>query len=82
MERNDSWSASPQRVDRETPDGRLYSDGQIVGTALPVANLIAYSDPGTQISYLSLIVTTALDHLLSEIFACDTQTDRQRRTLL
>jgi len=50
---------------------RLHSGGQIVGTVLPVVNLIAYSEPGTQLSYSSLMVTVDLSRFVSEIFACD-----------
>jgi len=50
----------------------------MVGTILSVANLMAYSEPGTPISYSSFIVTVGLSRSMSEIFACETRTDRQR----
>jgi len=49
--RNDSWPGSPQSLDR------LVSNGQTVGTVLPVAILMAYPEPGMSISYSSFIVT-------------------------
>jgi len=47
------------------------------GTVLPIANLITDSEPGSLDSYSSFLVTTRLSRLVSEIFACDRQTDRR-----
>jgi len=45
------------------------------GTALPIANLVADSESGSPSSYSRFIVTIGLPRLVSEIFACDRQTD-------
>jgi len=47
------------------------------GTILPIANLMADSESGSPDSYLSFLVTIRLSRLVSEIFACDRQTDGQ-----
>jgi len=49
-------------------------------TGISNMNLMAYSESGIPISYSSLILTTALSHLVSEIFACATETDWQIKT--
>jgi len=45
------------------------------GTILPIANLMADSELGSLVSYLSFLVTIDLSRLVSEIFICDRQTD-------
>jgi len=45
------------------------------GTVLPIANLMADSESGSPDSYSSFLVTKRLSRLVSEIFACDRQTD-------
>jgi len=69
MGRNDSWPAAA-------------GNARDSGTVLPVANLMAVSESKTPVSDLGSRVITALARLVSEIFACDTRTDRQtdRRT--
>jgi len=86
MGQNDRWPATrrlslhlselraPGRIfDRETPKMTNL-------TVLPVAKLMADSESETPISYLCLIVTIAPSRLVSEIFACDAQTDRRTDT--
>jgi len=63
MEHNNSW-----------PNAEDLQNG---GTVLPVANLMADSESWILISYSRLIVIIALPRLISEIFACDAQTDGQ-----
>jgi len=46
-------------------------------TVLSIANLVADSQSKSQSSYLRFIVIIRLSRLVSEIFACDSQTDRQ-----
>jgi len=46
-------------------------------TVLPITNLMADSEPGSPVSYPSFLVTICLSRLVSEIFACHTQTDRR-----
>jgi len=58
---------------------RNTQNGRIV---LPIANLMADSESGIPDSYSSLLVTIRLSRLVSEIFACYSQTDRQRGPLL
>jgi len=60
MGRDDSWPAA--------------GNAQNGGAVLPVAKMMADSEPETPISYCRFI---ALSRIVSEIFACDTQTDRQ-----
>jgi len=62
--RNDSWFTA--------------GTAQNVGTVLPVANLMVDSESRTLIFYSSLIVTIGLSRLVSEIFTCNTQTDKRR----
>jgi len=51
------------------------------GTVLPIANLMADSESGSPVSYSSFLVTIfRLSRLVSEIFACDRQTDSLRQT--
>jgi len=45
-------------------------------TVLPIANLMADSELGSPVSYLSFLVTICLSRLVSEIFTCDRQTNR------
>jgi len=47
------------------------------GTFLAIVNLMADSESGSPDSYSSLLVTICLSHLVSEVFTCDGQTDRQ-----
>jgi len=44
---------------------------------LLIANLMADSELGSPVSYSSFLVTIRLSRSVPEIFACDTQTDRQ-----
>jgi len=56
-----------------TQDGR---------TVLPIANLMADSESGSPVSYSRFLVTICLSGLVSEIFACCSQTDgRTTRTI-
>jgi len=55
----------------------VVGNAQNGGTVLPFANLMADSEPETQISYSSSTVTVTLSHLVLYIFTCDTQTDGQ-----
>jgi len=52
------------------------------GTVLPIANLMADSESGSPDSCSSVLVTIRLSRLVSDIFACDRQTDGQRGPLL
>jgi len=47
------------------------------GTVLPIASLMADSELESPDSYSSFLVTIRLCRLVSEIFACDRQRDRQ-----
>jgi len=44
-------------------------------TVLPIANLMADSESASTDSYSRFLVTIRLSRLVSEIFACDRQTD-------
>jgi len=72
-----SGTSLSENATRNTKNGR---------TVLPIANLMADSELGRLISYSSFLVTVRLSRLVSEIFACDRQTERQtdgqRRPLL
>jgi len=48
---------------------------QNAGTVLPVENLTVESESRSPVSYSSFIVTIGLSRLVSDIFACNTQTD-------
>jgi len=51
------------------------------GTVLPIARLAVDAESGSPDSYSSFLVTICLSRLVSEIFACDRQTDGQGRTI-
>jgi len=47
------------------------------GNVLPIANLMADSKSGSPLSYSSFRATIGHSRLVSEIFACDRQTDKR-----
>jgi len=47
------------------------------GTVLPIANLMVDYVSGSPDSYSSFLVTICLSRLVSEMFACNRQTDRR-----
>jgi len=57
-----------------SPDPETPQNG---GTVLPIANLMVDSESGSPVSLSSILVTIRLSRLVSEIFACDRQMDRQ-----
>jgi len=63
-------SLNRQSADPETPKWR--------NRVLPIANLMANSESISPVSYSSFLVTICLSRLVSEIFAYDRQTGRQR----
>jgi len=55
----------------------LASTAQDGGTVFPIANLIADFELESPVSYSSFLVIMRLSCLVSEIFACDRQANRQ-----
>jgi len=51
------------------------------GTILPIVKLMADSESGSPSSYLHFRVTIALSCLLSKIFVCEREKQRDRRTM-
>jgi len=79
MGRDDSWSAT---VHSEVPavftvvyQMKRHGNIQNGGTVIPIANLLANAESGSPHFYPTFLVTIRLSHLVSEIFACDRQTD-------
>jgi len=67
------WYSLSEKATRKHSNGR---------TIRPIANLMADSESGSLDSYSSSLVTIRLSRLVSEIFACDRQTDGQCEPLL